>query len=109
MDTFSFPKSNFFAPENLTTYLLSMKLVSRLEVFCCTLLSCPHTPILNPRIKPRVPGLELGVDHGNPALTSEYFPLCVSVASCEPRPLRDLVVSLSLTDKITVDGKNTGE
>jgi hypothetical protein len=60
-------------------------------------------------IKPRVPGLELGVDHRNPALTSEYFPLCVSVASREPRPLRDLVVSLSLTDKITVDGKNTAE
>ena len=62
----------------------------------------------SPRIKPRAPEVELLVDHFNPSLTSEYFPLHVSVVSQEPRPLNDLTVSLSLVDNITVDGQPTG-
>ena len=84
-----------------------MSYTTHIEWFPCPV--C-HTPIPGaPRIKPRSAGVELGVDHRNPALTSEYFPLRVSVISRETRPLRDLTVSLSLADKSTVDRQATGE
>jgi hypothetical protein len=60
-------------------------------------------------IKARAPALELTVDHLNPALTSEYFPLGLSVSNREPRAVRDLVLSVALADKITVDGQPTAE
>ena len=51
------------------------------------------------------------MDHHNPALTSEYFPLTVSVVNKESCNIRDLVISVAMdtTDKTSVDGQATGK
>ena len=71
---------------------------------------CMYNVILS--IKPRPPSLDITVDHLNPALTSEYFPLCLVVQNKEPHNTRDLTAVITLNDGAAasvVDGQATGK
>ena len=52
--------------------------------------------------------MEISTEHLNPALTSEYFSLHVTVENREGRGIRDLRVGVAITDQITVEGQTTG-